>query len=113
MKAELFRTFRQLVRWIGIVIVVFLVTDMFKSLGEEGVVKFDVIINTLVNLTANVYISYAISVSAVVYGLREKHLRKRTIKEMSKRIDYLEKEEWKDKTSSKINKDGSTPKEVL
>ncbi len=113
MKSELFRTIRQLIRWLGIVLVVLIIGDMFKTLGEEGVVKFNVIIDTLVNLTANIYISYAISVSAVTYGVVQSRLRKSTIKEMSKRIDYLEKGEWKQKTSSKLNIDGSTPKEDI
>lgn len=113
MKAELFRTIRQLIRWVGIVLVFLIVADMFKTLGEEGVVKFNVILDTLVNISANVYISYAISISAIIYGLREKSLRKKTIKEMSKRIDYLEKKEWQGKSSSRISKDGTTPKEDL
>lgn len=113
MKAEIFRTSRQIIRWGGIIIVTYLITDMFKYLSENNAVKFDVVINTLLSLSASIYISYAITISAAIYGIREKILRRKTIKEMGERIVSLEERLWNDRTSSNINKDGTTPKEGI
>jgi hypothetical protein len=113
LKAEIFRTTRQIIRWGGIIIVTYLITDMFKFLSENNAVKFDVVINTLLNLSASIYVSYGITISAILYGVREKILRRKTIKEMGERIVSLEKRLWGGRTSSNINKDGTTPKEDL
>jgi hypothetical protein len=111
LKGELFRTIRHSVRWVALVVVVYFITDMFKHLGDTGSVKFDMLFNTLINISGSIYISYTIAISSMVYGYAQRKLRQRNIKEMSKRIDNYEKMLWPGKTSSQINTDGTTPEE--
>ena len=80
---------------------------MFKYLAEKDVVRFNVILDTLVNFSATFYVSWSIAITATIYGYRQKILRQKNIKEMGKRIDNLEKILWPNKYSSNINEDGT------
>jgi len=86
---------------------------MLKFLADNNAVRLDVVVKSLLSLSGSVYVSYGITIGAIIYGVREKILRRKTIKEMGDRIKNLESEQWKERTSSNINKDGTTPKEDL
>lgn len=110
---EIWRTIRTFIRWGGIIGVVYIFFNAVIALADKELIKVNVLINALLNLTANVYISWGITIAATIYGFAERRLRRKKIKEMAVRINELEKMLWPKKISSKINLDGTTNKEDI
>lgn len=110
---EVWRTIRTFIRWGGIIGVAYIFFNTIVALADKELIKVNVLINALLNFTANVYISWSIAIAATIYGFAERRLRRKKIKEMASRINELEKMLWPHKVSSKINLDGTTNKEDI
>lgn len=111
MSAEAWRTIRVAIRVVGLVAVTWIIANNSVYLAKEGVLKIDVIVSTLINIAGTVYVSWAITGAAIIYALRQRNLRRENTKFFAPLADNKHKEYWPDKTSSGINKDGSTRKE--
>ncbi|WP_237750562.1 hypothetical protein [Snodgrassella communis] len=84
--------------------------------GKTTITSLSAIIATSAGKVSNVYnyviiVLFILLIFAVLWAIIERQLRKRKVIEMSKRIVNLEKLIDKKRSSSYLNKDGSTRKE--
>lgn len=110
---EIWRSIRTFIRWGGIICIVYIISNSVIALADKELIKINLLIKAVLSLSANFYISWGITISATIYGYLERRLRRKKIKQMSERINTLERMLWKDKSSSKINLDGTTNQEDI
>lgn len=110
---EIWLSIRTLIRWGGMICLAYIISVTVIALADKELIKVNVLFKTILSLSANFYISWGITISATIYGYVERRLRRSKIRQMSERINTLEKMLWKNKTSSKINLDGTTSKEDI
>ncbi|MCP5060839.1 MAG: hypothetical protein GY936_00030 [Ignavibacteriae bacterium] len=110
---EIGKTVRTLLRAAGWVLAFFFALDFLIKLADNNLIKVDVIVETIVNISATIYFSYAVGISGTIYGYVEHRLRRKERKRHVKRIKKFESDVWKEKLSSRLTDTGTTNKEDL
>ena len=95
------------VTWTGRVLVVYLMSRMVSSLAGRTTLA-DITIQFLAARNARELISYVIAVGLLAWGIRERRLRKSTVRELSRRLEVTERHLDPERSSSQLTETGET-----
>jgi hypothetical protein len=87
---EIFRTLRLLIIGVIILGVFYIISNTVIKLADRDLVHLSVVINSLLNITGNIYFSYTITISATVYGYVERRLRRKVQRMLKEKTEQLE-----------------------
>ena len=96
-----------LIRWGGIVGTVYFGYLSIESLAGQKT-SADIGVNFLANIDISVALAWAVGAGGVLYGSKQKKLRKDTIEKLQKRIKELELKSDFNRSSSELTSRGDT-----
>lgn len=110
-----YRVVSRAVPWIGIVAISYIWADAIKFLAGQETIA-DISVKIVENLTVKItqtqyvveYVEYAVIVLAVLYGLRQRKLRRDVIEKMEGRVRELEQRVDPNRSSSNLTSRGDT-----
>ena len=102
-----FDTAKHLIKWCGIVWVAFYVRDMVSDLAGQTTLA-DIGVGVLVSTSRSQWVAWLIAVLAILWGLRERNLRRDKIEQFSQRTGQLEREIDPGRSSSQLTTTGET-----
>ena len=97
----------QLVKWAGILGVVYLISTMVSALAGKTTLA-DIAIQFLTASHAREWTSYGITGAAIVWAILERRLRKSTGRQLSRRLKVIENRLDPDRSSSELTETGET-----
>lgn len=101
---------RQIVTWAGRVLVVYFIGRMVSDLAGRTTLA-EISLHFLAARNARELGSYVIAVGLLVWGIRERWLRKSTVRALSRRLELAEKRLDPDRSSSLLTDTGETRSE--
>jgi len=96
-----------LFRWVGIVLIVRYAYLGIEALAGKSTLA-DIGVNFLTDINISVALAWAAGLGGMVYGIKQRELRKDTIERLVGRIHELEGEVDPNRTSSNLTKRGDT-----
>ncbi len=96
-----------LFRWVGIVLIVRYAYLGIEALAGKSTLA-DIGVNFLTDINVSVALAWAAGFGGMVYGIKQRELRKDTIERLVGRIKQLEDEVDPNRTSSNLTKRGDT-----
>lgn len=106
------QVFLHLIRWGGIVLVVRYMYLAIDSLSGKDT-NTDILINFLSNITISNWLAWLVGILGVLYGLRQKKLRKDTTERLQDRNISFEVQVDPERTTSTLTARGDTRPEDL
>lgn len=97
----------QIVKWAGIIGVVYLISTMVSALAGKTTLA-DIAIQFLTASQAREWTSYGITGAAIVWAILERRLRKSTVRHLSQRLVVIENRLDPDRSSSNLTETGET-----
>lgn len=98
---------RDLIRWGGLVAICYFGFRSIEVLAGK-VTSSNILISIMTNLKANQYFGLLFGGGSIIYGLRQRKLRKDTVERLQARIKVLEKGIDNKRSSSKLTTRGET-----
>lgn len=108
---EIFKTLRTFFRVALGVIITYYTYQSLIHLSDNNLIKLNIIAKLFLEISGSAKISWTLTGVAFILFLRYKRLMKKKVEVLAPYKDLVEKSQWKQKTSSNINKDGTTRKE--
>lgn len=106
------QVFLHLIRWGGVSYIAHQIYLSIDSLsGKDTLADIGLNVNILSDVKVSIALAWIIAVLSILYALRERTLRKTTIKRLQTRITMLEKEIDPKRTSSTLTPEGNTRQE--
>lgn len=98
---------KHLIKWVGIGWVAWCLKEAVSSLAGVTTLA-DINVGVLVSLLSRRWVTYSITVAALLWAWRERRLRMQKIKHFSPRIARLERSIDPDRSSSRLTSTGRT-----
>jgi len=96
-----------LIKWGGLVFIAYFAKEAVRALAGE-VTSARILLAMLADVTVKETVAYSISALAILYGLRERKLRRDTIEYYSRRVPELERRIDPNRSSSNLTGRGTT-----